>query len=133
MLEGYSFRGQRSRDSFLLAKDGVAGTAFLGYDLALGAYMLAVVATETTRKVEMPNVVIVSAPIELHLGESRAAINALQLGNSVANLGLFRLLQVRVLGRLKLVNLGCDSFRGLVGGFVIACKRGYGCCLDEWQ
>src|SRR5512142_1919667 len=78
VLEGHAFRIQRSGDSFLLAQDRVAGIAFLGNDLALGAHVLAIMTTETTGEVEVADVVVMGFPVQLHLGKSRAAIDALQ-------------------------------------------------------
>lgn len=62
---------------FGLRQYGVACVATLGNDLAVGAYMLSVVAAETSGKVIMANIIGVRAPIDLHVGKDAGGVNVL--------------------------------------------------------
>src|SRR5689334_23373726 len=85
VLERNSFNGRGLGAAFLLGENGVADGAILADDFAVGAHVLAVVAAEAPGKVEVANVVGVSLPVNLHFGEGRGAIDALQLSDGVAN------------------------------------------------
>src|SRR5579864_252760 len=84
---GQSCRGQ-ARRAFGLRHQGVALVAILADNSAVGADMLAVMATEATVVVVMPKVVGMRLPVQLHLGEGRAFEDLLNLGDRIANLQL---------------------------------------------
>src|SRR5215472_1998428 len=69
-----------------LAEYRVAGIALLGQHLAVRADMLAIVTAEAAIEVEMPDVVGMGLPVQLHLRKRCLPVDALQFSNRVANL-----------------------------------------------
>ncbi len=65
--------------AFFLRRQGVAGIAILADDFAVSADVVAVMATEASRSIEVTNVVGVRLPVDVHLGEERRAEDSLQL------------------------------------------------------
>src|SRR5438045_9058958 len=78
MLERCAFRGYNRRIPFTLTQHGVASVAFFGNNLALGADMLAIMAAKTSRKIVMPDVVVVSSPVQLHLWKCGRTVEPLE-------------------------------------------------------
>src|SRR5215467_8481984 len=86
MFEGDgSWRRQRNRP-LILSQNGVAGVAILAHNLAIGADVLTVMTAEAAVEIEMPDVVGMGLPIQLHLGECRALVDGLQFVDGVADL-----------------------------------------------
>src|ERR671922_23873 len=118
MFESHAFGRDRGSSAFLFAQDCMASITILADDLAIGADVLAVVTAETTQKIKVADVVVVSLPVQLHLRKSGAAINALQFADRVANLDLLGFLEIRVLAGIELVNLGSDAIHGFLGRLI---------------
>src|SRR5437763_10981207 len=88
MLEGHSFGRDHRLFSVRLAEHGVTSIAVLREHLAIRAHMLAIMATEAPCEIEVTDVIVVSFPIQLHFRKRGAPVNALQLGDSIADLPL---------------------------------------------
>ena len=73
------------RSAFHLVDDGVARVAILADNLAVLADMIAIMAAETSLEIEMPDVVGMSLPVHLHVGEKCSAIDALQFRNGAVD------------------------------------------------
>jgi len=92
------FRGGSDTDAtFFLLQDDVTKIAVFLHDLAFGAHMLAMVATETAVEIEVSDAVSVSPPVQLHLRESGPLIDLLHFRDCGANLALLICGDVRVL------------------------------------
>src|SRR6185437_11031774 len=74
MFEGRSFNSRGLRAALLLAENGVADSAILANHLPVRAHVLSVVAAKAAGKIEMPDVIRVGLPVNLHLRKSRGAI-----------------------------------------------------------
>ncbi len=74
------------RDVFLfLAEDGMAEIAVFGDNFSLGRLVLAIMAAETPRCVEMTDVVRIGIPGHLHFREEITAVNGLNFLNRFVN------------------------------------------------
>src|SRR6185437_5864887 len=83
---GFGRSVHRASDgAVLLRKYGVAGIAILRDDFTLSAYMLSVVAAETSWIVKVADVVRVGLPIHLHIGKHSALVDALYFVHGVAD------------------------------------------------
>src|SRR5436853_6052400 len=118
MLESHALGRNRRCIALLLAQDRVAGVTIFPDDLAIRTNVLAVVTAEATQKIKVTDVVVVSFPVQPHLWEGGAAINALQFPDRIANLDFFGLLQVGILAGIELMNLGGDAVHAFVARLV---------------
>ena len=71
-----------------LCENQVAGSTIAGFDghLPVGGDVFAIVATETTVPVLVPDKIGMRAPIDLHFGEKIRAIDSLRLLDDLAGL-----------------------------------------------
>ena len=97
----------------------MADVAFLPDHLTIPAHVLAPVATEASRVVEVPEVVGVGLPVHFHFGKDVGLVQPLHLGDS----GLDRLalagVEMGILGVVEIAQLRGDPFpRRLRGGVV---------------
>src|SRR5689334_3143175 len=113
MLEGHALGGERLILAFLLAEYGMAGVAVFLDDLAIRAFVAAVMTAEAPGEIEVPDVVVVGAPINFHLGKTGVLVDTLQFGDGVLNVEGFALFHVGVLAGIKTVDLGCNSLQRL--------------------
>ena len=84
MLEGAVGRTDRLASKHLVY-GSVADCTVVPYYLALIAEVLAIVASETTLRVQMPKVIWRRAIVGLHLWKEISLVDALDLGDSTAN------------------------------------------------
>ena len=77
VLERHTLGKDRLVVPFLLTEHGMAGVAVLADDFAICTLVVAIVAAKTSGKVEVPDVVVVRAPIELHLRECGVLVEPL--------------------------------------------------------
>ena len=74
----------------------MAGVAILG-DLLLSALVIAVVASETSGKIHVPEVVGIGPPVDSHGGEDVAVVNVNQCLCSLLHLGALRIINAEVI------------------------------------
>ena len=67
-------------------QEGVTGLARLAYYPAIRADMLTIVTAEATRVVQVPDIVGVRMPIDLHIWEKIALVDLLDLGDGPVDL-----------------------------------------------
>src|SRR5205823_3424315 len=75
MLEVDLLQGRSGHATFLLLGEGVASVAILADHFAILAYVLPIMAAETSAGVEMAEVVGMGLPVQLHFREGGAAKN----------------------------------------------------------
>src|ERR1035441_5483631 len=83
--------GGKARCAIGLRQQRVALVAILADDFAVGADVLAVVTAEASGIVEVPQVVGMRLPVQLHFGKRSSFEDLLNLSHGVANLQLLRL------------------------------------------
>ena len=81
MLEWLRRHLRDLRGALNLFQHCVARVAILADDFAVLADVIAIVAAEATLEVEMPDVVGMRLPVQLHVRKERRAIDALQFGH----------------------------------------------------
>jgi hypothetical protein len=101
MLEDYLRGGSDTDATFFLLQDGVTKIAVFLHDLAFGAHMLAIVATETAIEIEVSDAVSVSPPVQLHLRESGPLIDLLHFRDCGVSLALL------ICGDVRCSNRNC--------------------------
>ncbi len=80
------FRFAADRDVLLcLVKDIVTKLAVLGNDLAFGSLVLAIMAAETSRRIEMADIVRIGIPLDFHFREIVPAVNVLHALHSLVD------------------------------------------------
>ena len=131
VLEADLLHRRHAQPALFLAEHAVAGLAVLGDDLAVGADVLPVVAAEAAVEVEVADVVGMRAPVELHFGEERELVDALDFFDGAANFGLIGFQQVGVLGLVEGLDGLRDALYGGVGGVVLGREGGDGCRVCE--
>ena len=99
--ERFPLNGDDRRTVFFLAEDRMADVTLFLDDLPFSAHMLAVVAPEAAREIEVADIRRMGQPIHFHLGEEVRPEDALDLGNGLFNRLLSLGVQVRVLGKVE--------------------------------
>ena len=95
------------------------------------AHVAAIMAPEAARKIHVPQIVRIRAPGDLHLRKHVAQINGLHRVLGVFDVGSAALIELRVIGLVKLVQVRCDLARGRIAIRLLAAQRGDGFLLDE--
>ena len=119
--------------AFFLPKNRVASVTFFRHYFALRAYVLTIVAAETPVEVEVPNVIRMSLPIQLHLRERGPAKDVLQLIDRVTYLKRLRRRELGILVRIEIVNVLGDTFHGSLGARVVCGQCTHRLLLEVWQ
>ena len=133
MLEAELLGDGLRHAAFFLTENGVTGVAFLGDDFALGADMLSIVTAEASVEVEVPDVVGMSLPVQLHFRKRGPAEDVLQFVDGVANLQGFGSGKLGILVGVEVVNVLGDSLHRGVSGVVFRGQGGDGLLLDEGE
>jgi len=101
----------------------VARGAVIRDGLAVGTGMTAVMAAEAARRVHVAKVIRVSTPGDTHVGEDIAEIDRRHLLARLLHRRALRPIDFRVIGLIKLVDLGSDALLGDVPSAVIYLKN----------
>ena len=113
MLELQSDRRELVQlDAVTLCQNGMAGIAIAGLHraLAIGGFVLAVMATETAGPILVADIVRVAIPTRVHFGEEIVFVDLLRGGDRSAQAGLAA---GQLIGRITLGQNRRDALQGL--------------------
>ena len=124
------------RDRFALERllgRYVTDVAFIADNLAVAAYVLAVMTTETTLSVEVADVVRMRAPVRFHLGEKVCLIDTLDLGDGGRDHFGFARINLRMRSFVIVVDRVRDRDNCLISAGIRLCQSLDGFCFYERQ
>ena len=112
MLEEFGLQGRRRIRG--ISQDGVTDIAVVADHFARVANVLTIVTAETTREIEMTDVVWMGLPVGLHLGKEIGLIYTLGLTYGALYRALLLRVHLAVIRLIKTIQPGSDRLHRLV-------------------